>query len=58
MRLSPIGHRQLFRTHSVKVVENRIIEEVAIGQAAIGGSFMGSASISVGVSSAIPSICM
>jgi hypothetical protein len=43
---------------SVKVVENRISEEVAIRQAAIGGSFMGSASISVGVSSAIPSICM
>jgi hypothetical protein len=32
--------------------------EVAIGQAAMGGSFAGSASISGGVSSAIPSICM
>ena len=32
--------------------------EVAMGQAAKGGSFAGSASISGGVSSAIPSICM
>jgi hypothetical protein len=32
--------------------------EVAIGQAAMGGSFAGSASISGGVSSAIASICM
>jgi hypothetical protein len=32
--------------------------EVAIGQAAMGGGFAGSASISGGVSSAIPSICM
>jgi hypothetical protein len=43
---------------SVKVVEKRVSEEVAIGQAAMGGSFAGSASISGGVSSAIPSICM
>jgi hypothetical protein len=31
---------------------------VAKGQAAMGGSFAGSASIRGGVSSAIPSICM
>ena len=43
---------------SVKMVEKRISEEVANGQAAMGGSFAGSASISGGVSSAIPSICM
>jgi hypothetical protein len=43
---------------SVKVVEKRVSEEVANGQAAMGGSFAGSASISGGVSSTIPSICM
>jgi hypothetical protein len=43
---------------SVKVVEKRASEEVAIGQAAKGGSFAGSSSIDGGVSSAIPSICM
>jgi hypothetical protein len=43
---------------SVKVVEKRVSEEVANGQAAMGGSFAGSASINGGVSSAIPSICM
>jgi hypothetical protein len=43
---------------SVKVVEKRISEEVAIGQAAIGGSFAGSASINGGGSSAMPSICI
>ena len=36
----------------------RVSEEVAIGQAARGGSFAGSASISAGVSSVIPSICI
>jgi len=46
------------RAASVKVVEKRVSEEAAIGQAAIGGSFAGSASISGGVSSAIPSTCM
>jgi 6-phosphofructokinase 2 len=35
-----------------------VSEEVAKGQAAIGGSLAGSASISGGVISAIPSICM
>jgi hypothetical protein len=40
------------------VVEKRVSKEVAIGQAAIGGSFAGSVSISGGVSSAMPSICM
>jgi hypothetical protein len=58
MRLSLIGHRQLVRTHSVKVVEIGMEFEVAKGQAAMGGSLAGSASISGGVSSAIPSICM
>jgi hypothetical protein len=43
---------------SVKVVEKRVSEEVAIGQAAMGGSLAGSASISGGASSAMPSICM
>ena len=43
---------------SVKVVEKRVSEEVAIGQAARGGSVAGSGSISGGVSSTIPSICM
>jgi len=43
---------------SVKVVEKRVSEEVAKGQAAMGGSLAGSASISGGVISAIPSICM
>ena len=43
---------------SVKVVEKRVSEEVAIAQAAMGGSLAGSASISGGVSSAMPSICM
>jgi hypothetical protein len=46
------------RVTSVKVVEKRVSEEVAKGQAAMGGSFAGSTSISGGVSSAIPSICM
>ena len=46
------------RVTSVKVVEKRVSEEVAKGQAAMGGSFAGSASISGGVISAIPSICM
>jgi hypothetical protein len=58
MRLSLIGHRQLLRTHSVKVVEIELAFEVAIGQAARGGSLPGSASSGGGVSSAIPSICM
>jgi hypothetical protein len=52
MRLSLIGHRQLLRTHSVKVVEIGVGFEVAIGQAAIGGSLAGLASINGGVSSA------
>jgi hypothetical protein len=43
---------------SVKVVEKRVSEEVAIGQAAMGGNLVGSASISGGASSAMPSICM
>jgi hypothetical protein len=43
---------------SVKVVEKRVSKEVANGQAAMGGSFAGSASISGDVSSAIPSICI
>jgi hypothetical protein len=43
---------------SVKVVEKRVGEEVANSQAAMGGSLAGSASISGGVGSAIPSICM
>ena len=43
---------------SVKVVEKRVSEEVANGQAAMGGSLAGSASISGGVKSVIPSICM
>ena len=43
---------------SVKVVEIGAEFEVAIGQAASGGSLAGSASISGGVSSAIPSICI
>ena len=47
-----------YRVTSVKVVEKRVSEEVAIGQAAMGGSFAGSASMSGGVSSDIPSICM
>jgi hypothetical protein len=38
---------------SVKVVKKRISEEVANGQAAMGGSLVGSASISGGVISAI-----
>ena len=46
------------RVMSVKVVEKRVSEEVANGQAAMGGSFAGSASISGGVSSTISSICM
>ena len=41
-----------------KMVEKRVSGEVAIGQAAMGGSLAGSASISGGVSSAMPSICM
>src|SRR3954451_17657808 len=49
---------QVRKAASVKMVEKRLSEEVAIGQAARGGSFAGSASISGGVSSAIPSICM
>jgi hypothetical protein len=48
----------LLQVTSVKVVEKRVSEEVAIGQAARGGSLPGSASSSGGVSSAIPSICM
>jgi hypothetical protein len=55
MRLSLIGHRQLLRTHSVKLVEIGVEFEVTIGQATIGGSLAGSASVSGGVSSAIPS---
>jgi hypothetical protein len=51
------GDRQMV-VMSVKVVEKRASEEVANGQAAMGGSFAGSASISGGVSSTIPSICM
>jgi hypothetical protein len=43
---------------SVKVVEKWVSKEVANGQAAMGGSLAGSASISGGVISAIPSICM
>jgi hypothetical protein len=43
---------------SVKVVEKRVSEEVAKGQAAMGGILAGSASISGGVSSTMPSICM
>jgi NAD(P)-dependent dehydrogenase (short-subunit alcohol dehydrogenase family) len=43
---------------SVKVVEKDVSEEVAKGQAAMGGSFAGSTSISGIVSSAMPSICM
>ena len=43
---------------SVKVVEIGVEFEVAIGQAARGGSLLGSASSGGGVSSAIPSICM
>ena len=43
---------------SVKVVEKDVSEEVAKGQAAMGGSFVGSTSISGSVSSAMPSICM
>ena len=50
--------RLLREITSVKVVEKRVSEEVAKGQAAMGGSFAGSASISGGVSSAIPSTCM
>ena len=46
------------RVTSVKVVEKRVSEEVANGQAAMGGSLAGSASISGGVISAIPSIYM
>ena len=46
------------RVMSVKVVEIGVAFEVAIGQAAIGGSLAGSASIRGGVSSAIPSICI
>ena len=48
-------HREVM---SVKVVEIGVEFEVAIGQAAMGGSLAGSASIRGGVSSAIPSICM
>ena len=43
---------------SVKMVEKRVSEEVAMGQAAKGGIWAGSASSSGGVSSATPSICM
>ena len=43
---------------SVKLVEIGVEFEVAIGQAASGGSFAGSESIIGGVSSAIASICM
>ena len=43
---------------SVKVVEKKIGEEVALGQAARDGSFAGSASIRGDVSSLISSICM
>ena len=43
---------------SVKVVEIGVEFEVAMGQAARGGSLPGSASSSGDVSSAIPSICM
>jgi hypothetical protein len=43
---------------SVKVVEKWVSKEVANGQAAMGGSLAGSASISGGVISVIPSICM
>ena len=44
---SPRGRRRraLGLVTSVKVVEKRVSEEVAIGQAAMGGSFAGSASI-------------
>jgi DNA invertase Pin-like site-specific DNA recombinase len=51
-------HERGLAITSVKVVEKRASEEGAIGQAAKGGSFAGSASIDGGVSSAIPSICM
>jgi hypothetical protein len=43
---------------SVKVVEIGVEFEVAIGQAAMGGSLAGSVSSRGGVSSAMPSICM
>jgi hypothetical protein len=61
--LQPVAHdvepaEQGDRVTSVKVVEKRVSEEVANGQAAMGGSLAGSASISGGVISAIPSICM
>ncbi len=61
LRDRPQGRRLfdlLRRVTSVKVVEKRVSEEVANGQAAMGGSLVGSASNSGGVSSAIPSICM
>jgi hypothetical protein len=57
-KLGPTRAQLIGKITSVKVVEKRVSEEVAIGQAARGGSFAGSASISGGVSSAIPSICM
>ena len=43
---------------SVKVVEIGVEFEVAIGQAAVGGSLAGSVSSRGGVSAAMPSICM
>jgi hypothetical protein len=43
---------------SVKVVEIGVEFEVAIGQAAMGGSLPSSVSSKGGVSSVIPSICM
>jgi hypothetical protein len=43
---------------SVKLVKIRVGFEVAMGQAAVGGSFAGSALISGGVGSAIPAIRM
>ena len=46
------------RGHVRQAGVNRSRFEEAIDQAARGGSFAGSASISGGVSSAIPSICI
>jgi IS5 family transposase len=43
---------------SVKVVEKHVGEEVAKGQAAMGGIFAGSTSIIGSVTSAMPSTCM
>jgi hypothetical protein len=57
-RHGPALRHPLGRVTSVKVVEIGLEFEVAIGQAAKGGSLLGSASSGGGVSSAIPSICM